>query len=80
MEHMQYFDGQKIERKLDNERALFIKIATVGAQPSKVSAEWSITGGRSGIAFGGFQDRKDFEFQAAARAAVENAIAQAKAV
>jgi hypothetical protein len=80
MVHGTYEDGKTIEKKLDKDRVVFIKIATVGAMPSKVSATWTVAGGKTGIAYGGFQDRKDFDFQAAACAAVENAISQAQAV
>lgn len=79
MVHGKYVDGQSVEKKLDKDRAIIIKLSTVGAMPSKVSATWTATGGKSGVAFGCFQDRKDFDFQTAASCAVENAMAQASA-
>jgi hypothetical protein len=80
MIHGNYVDGQTTAQKLDKDRVVLIRLSTVGSMPSKVSATWTVAGGKTGIAYGGFQDRKDFDFQAAASAAVENAVAQAKAV
>lgn len=79
MKHHNYADKENMTIKLDEKASVNITLSTVGAQPSKVAATWVRTGGKTGIAYGGFQNRKDFDFQVAAMAAVENAIEQARA-
>ena len=77
MKHIKYEDSSSITVKVANDRVILIKINSVGGQPSKVSATWT-GAGISGIAYGGFQNKKDFDFQTAASMAVENAISQAR--
>lgn len=74
-----HYEKELIIEAIDKDRNVSITISSVGAEPSKVAASWNI-GGKSGIAFGGFQDRKYFDFQTAACAAIENAVSLARAI
>ena len=78
MKHSVYVDGQTVTKKIGTDGTIIIKLSSVGSQPSKVSATWTIANGKKGVAFGGFQDSKDFDFQTAAALAIENAISQAE--
>lgn len=70
MKHTMYRDGQTITHK----------ITAIGSQPSKVAAEYCIPGTQiKGIAYGGFQNNKDFDFQTAASLAIENAVSRMEA-
>lgn len=79
MKHAQYHDHQVITHKFEKTTAT-IRIYAVGSQPSKVAAEYIIPGTQvKGIAYGGFQSSKDFDFQTAASLAIENAISRMEA-
>lgn len=75
----QYTEGQQITRNIKDDRVINICISAVGAEPKLVQASWIRTGGKTGVAYGGFQDAKDFNFQDAARLAISNAVSQAEA-
>lgn len=76
MKHANYEDGKTVWYQIDKTHGVSIKLSSIGITPSKVAAYWS-TGEKSGIAIGGFQDRKYFDFQTAAASAFENALSQA---
>ena len=80
MKHHEYKEGETFNHNIDKKTVLTLKLSTIGVvHSSKVQATWTKTGGKTGVAFGGFQEPKDFDFQAAASLAVENAISQASA-
>jgi hypothetical protein len=56
-----------------------VTLYPVGSQPTKVAAEWQVEGtALSGIAFGGFQRREDFDYPTARKLAIDNAISMAR--
>ena len=75
MKHVLYEDGEEMEKKVGDYTAT-IRLNAVGVTPRLVQADWFLTNGRKGTAFGGFQRTTDFDFQTAAACAVENAVAQ----
>lgn len=69
----EYEEYKKVKVAGTDKMPVMVEVSCVGADPTQVQAV-ATEGANTATGLGGFQRRADFDFQIAARAAVENAV------